>query len=102
MAYTWECATIDDYKPLKNPEGWLRCLNCNEHPRTWVFDNGNHARCRCVYKYEKGGAQALSIIEAILKRQMSYDEYRLLLRDAWNAHVSGLLPPLPQSGGGEV
>lgn len=58
MAYSWELATIADYKPLESAEGWLKCPNCNEHPRTWVFDNGNYARCRCAYKYHKGGAEA--------------------------------------------
>jgi len=88
MAYTWEFATIHAYEPLENTEGWLKCPNCNEYPRTWVFDNGNYARCRCAYKYEKGGAEALSIVEAVLKRRMPYDEYKLLLRDAWNEHVT--------------
>lgn len=88
----WRFATIDAYKPLENPEGWLRCPNCNEHPRTWVFDNGNHARCRCVYRFERGGASAPSIIEAVQKCQIPYDEYRTLLRKAWNAHVRALLP----------
>lgn len=97
MAYTWESATIDDYKPLENPEGWLKCPSCNEYPRTWVFDNGNYARCRCVLKWERGGASALSIIEAVQKRKMPCDEYRLLLREAWNAHVRAQPPQ-----GGEV
>lgn len=97
MAYTWEFATIADYKPLESTEDWLKCPNCNEHPRTWVFDNGNYARCRCAYKYDKGGAEALPIVEAMIKRRMPYDEYKSLLRDAWNAHVRAL--PLPQ---GEV
>lgn len=97
MAYPWEFATIADYEPLESTEGWLKCPNCNEHPRTWVFDNGNYARCRCAYKYDKGGAEALSIIEAMVKRGMTYDEYKSLLRDAWNAYVRAL--PLPQ---GEV
>lgn len=93
LAYTWEMATIPDYKPLGDCEGWLKCPHCDEHPRTWVFDNGNYARCRCNYKYEKGGAAALSIIEAMYKRGMAYDEYKNLLRDAWNNHVESLLLP---------
>lgn len=93
MAYSWELATSPDYKPLESAEGWLKCPNCNEHPRTWVFDNGNYARCRCAYKYHKGGAEALSIVEAMIKRRMAYEEYKSLLRDAWNAHVRALTLP---------
>lgn len=89
----WEYATIPDYKPLKDAAGWLKCPQCQEHPRTWVFDNGNYARCCCAYKYEKGGAEALSINEAIRKRGMSFDEYRSLLRIAWNEHVTALSSP---------
>ena len=100
MAYSWELATISDYKPLEDPTGWLKCPSCNEYPRTWVFDNGNYARCRCAYMYERGGAAALSIIEAMHKRQIPYDEYKVLLRDAWNDHVRSL--PLPAPQGGEV
>lgn len=95
--YSWEYATIPDYKPLADPAGWLECPYCGEHPRTWVFDNGNYAKCRCTYKYDKPEAEALSIIEAVQKRKMAYDEYCVLLRDAWNTHVRAL--PLP---GGEV
>jgi hypothetical protein len=47
--------------------------------------------------YERGGAAALSIIEAMHKRQIPYDEYKVLLRDAWNDHVRSL--PLPAQGG---
>jgi hypothetical protein len=88
--YTWEMATIPDYEPLDDCEGWLKCPRCDEYPRTWVFDNGNYARCRCAYKYEKGGAEALSIVEAVLKRRMPYDEYTQLLREAWNGHVRSM------------
>jgi hypothetical protein len=88
--YSWEEATICDFEPLKDTAGWLQCPQCKEHPRTWVFDNGNYARCRCNYKYEKGGAEALSINVAMRDRNLSYDEYRLLLRDAWNYHISAL------------
>ena len=95
--YTWEMATISDYKPLEDCEGWLKCPHCNEYPRVWVFDNGNFARCRCNYKYDRGGAAATSFIEAVYKRRMAYDEYKNLLRDAWNKHVKSL--PLPS---GEV
>lgn len=86
----WEFATSSTFKPLESTEGWLKCPNCNNHPRTWEFDNGNYARCQCAYKYEKGGAKALSIIEAMLERQMPYDKYKLLLREAWNDHVRAL------------
>lgn len=94
MAYPWEFAAISAFKPLESTEGWLKCPKCNEHPRVWVFDNGNYARCRCAYMYDSGGAEALSIIEAVLKRRMPYDEYVVLLRDAWNEHLRAL--PLPE------
>jgi len=92
--YPWEMATIAEYKPLADYTGWLKCPLCNEYPRTWVFDNGNYARCRCAYKYEKGGAEALSIVEAMIVRHMPYDHYVNLLRDSWNDYVSAL--PLPE------
>lgn len=91
--YSWEMATIADFKPLADCAGWLKCPHCNEYPRTWVFDNGNYARCRCAYKYEKGGAEALSIVEAMLKRGMTYDDYIHLLRDSWNSNVRALSQP---------
>lgn len=89
--YSWEDATIPDYKPLKDATGWLKCPNCQEHPRIWVFDNGNYASCRCRHKYQSGGASALSINQAVRERGMSFDEYRSLLRIAWNEHVTALL-----------
>lgn len=30
MTYSWELATISDFKPLEDPTGWLQCPNCNE------------------------------------------------------------------------
>jgi hypothetical protein len=89
MIYSWEQACIDDYKPLENTEGWERCPNCQEFPRTWVFDNGNFAKCRCQYKYE-GGVVAKSIIQAVYKESIPYDEYKGLLRAAWNNRCASL------------
>lgn len=85
--YSWEHATIPEYKPLVSTDGWLMCPACHEYPRTWVFDNGNFAKCRCHYKYN-GAVRAQSIIEACHYGGMPYDQYLGLLKAAWNQHVA--------------
>lgn len=89
MPYSWEHATIPDYEPLEDTTGWSTCPNCNEHPRTWVFDNGNYAKCRCDHKYE-GVVAAESIISACHHRGVDYMEWKGFLRSAWNAHCLSL------------
>jgi hypothetical protein len=85
ICYSWEAATISDYKPLDDTTGWQTCPNCGEHPRTWVFDNGNYAKCRCGHKYE-GGVAAETVYEACGKRKIPYPEWKDFLRVAWNNH----------------
>jgi hypothetical protein len=82
--YSWSHAVIEAYRPLDSTDGWERCPNCGEHPRVWVFNNGNHAKCKCQYKYE-GGVHAESIIDAVLVRKVPYVEWKSYLRTAWNA-----------------
>lgn len=84
IIYDWKNAVIEAYKPLESSDGWLPCPNCREVPRVWVFDNGNHAKCRCGYKYE-GGVSAESIIDAVHERKVPYDEWKDYLRISWNA-----------------
>lgn len=81
--YSWGWAVCDFYKPLEDVTGWDRCPNCGEHPRTWVFDNGNFAKCKCLGKYE-GGTSAESILSACYKRKIPYTEWEAFLRIAWN------------------
>ena len=89
--YSWEAAVIDDYAPLSDTNGWERCLSCKEYPRTWVFDNGNYAKCRCQHKYE-GGVSAESVVEACGKRGVPYLEYKSFLRAAWNERCRSIRP----------
>jgi hypothetical protein len=88
--YSWESACIDDYKPLEDTQGWLQCPNCSEFPRTWVFDNGNYAKCRCSRKYEGADVSAETVFNACGKRGVPYREYQDFLRVAWNAHCAAL------------
>jgi hypothetical protein len=82
----WDIYTPDFYLPLDDPTGWQPCPLCLQLPRVWVFDNGNYARCLCAKsRYGANQAEAPSIIEAMHKSGLSYDEYRTLLRDAWNS-----------------
>jgi len=90
--YSWDAATISDYKPLTDTTGWDRCPSCKEYPRTWVFDNGNYAKCRCGHKYE-GGVAAETVVSACGKRGVDYSEYKGYLRAAWNARCISMIPP---------
>ena len=83
------CNTEDIYKPLESTEGWLKCHVCGEYPKVWIFDNGNFAKCRCMGQYEK--VFTTSIIECYFRQNKSYDGYKHLLRDAWNARCNSIL-----------
>jgi hypothetical protein len=95
--YRWEDSCDEWYEPLKSTAGWDLCPNCREFPRTWVFDNGNFAKCRCQHKWDPG-VQAESVMEACLKKGIPYRVYKDYLRAAWNEHVSTLSILTPQAG----
>ena len=82
----WALCAPNFYLPIDDPTGWRPCPLCLQLPRVWVFDNGNYARCLCAKSlYGANQAEAPSIIEAMHKSRLSYDEYKTLLRDAWNS-----------------
>ena len=59
----WKYHAIDAYKPVSEDEEWSVCPKCLVKPRTWVFDNGNYAKCLCSEKYENAQVEAISICE---------------------------------------
>jgi len=96
LAHRWKMATIEAYKPLEDSEGWIACPKCKQLPRTWVFDNGNFAKCLCGGKYD-GGISAPCIIDWCHRDKKPYDEYKHLLRDAWNAYIAISPKPTPET-----
>jgi hypothetical protein len=95
--YRWEDSCGEWYEPLKSTAGWDLCPNCGEFPRTWVFNNGNYAKCRCQHRWGPG-VKAESVIEACSKKGVPYQVYKDYLRAAWNEHVSTLSILTPQAG----
>lgn len=37
----------DFYKPVKDPNAWLKCPICKLKPLIWEFDNGRQTACGC-------------------------------------------------------
>jgi hypothetical protein len=77
----------DIYQPLESTEGWCKCILCNSFPKVWVFDNGNFAKCGCYEKYQ-GDVSAPSVMDWCYNQKKSYDDYKHLLRDAWNVRCN--------------
>ncbi len=94
----WRWATIEAYKPLEWSEGWSVCPKCSQRPRTWVFDNGNYAKCLCGSKYG-GGVSAPCILDWCHRDKKPYEEWRDLLKAAWNQHVAALKAALSVQAG---
>lgn len=75
------------YEPLISVKGWNACPKCKEFPRTWVFDNGSFAKCRCFQMYDVG-VQSESISDVARRCGGSVREYNPDgLRIAWNEHI---------------
>lgn len=86
-----EYKAISSYKPLKNPEKWLKCPNCKLKPLIWTFDNGRHTACGCgKNEYNHFSIRAESIMSVM---QNSYNGTSLAkydqdeLRKNWNHWV---------------
>jgi hypothetical protein len=88
--YSWENSCGDWYKTLESTEGWRKCPKCKEYPRTWVFNNGNYAKCRCYHRFEFSPVFAETVVEACGLRKVPYDEYKNFLMNAWNDHCQKL------------
>lgn len=91
--YSWECATIEDYKPLKSVKGWKKCKNCSSFPRVWSFNNGVYAKCRCTYKYDVHQAMAESVCSYAKRNNgslLNYDNNEIVRQ--WNLYVKTNIP----------
>lgn len=86
--YSWEDATIDDYKPIPYHKGWKKCPKCKEIPRLWIFDNGKFAKCRCRHRFEGAPVRSESILSFVKRNKGSLHGYdNNILRIKWNVWV---------------
>ena len=93
----WDLHTIDAYEPLKDPDRWIICPVCGCLPRTWVFDNGRFAKCKCAEKYAPAMARAESIVSYYQRRGDTAGHDFNALRTAWNKWAStGVVQGIPE------
>jgi hypothetical protein len=83
-SWSWiEC--IDDYKDVKEPEKWSKCLKCNLIPKIWEFDNGRQTACGCwksKYDHFTIYAESICSVYSRTKSTMEYDSNGL--KNNWN------------------
>ena len=72
------------YKPLENTSGWEICPVCKVHPRTWQFDNGRFADCKCGELYKSSGVSAIAVMTYYRKHGTLAGFPDNELRDNWN------------------